>query len=133
MDLLLKYAPLLASVIATVAILSGLWQFRTTQRLTREAKAVDLFLKFNELTEKLPTTQGTRPPQSSFWQYNALLTITQAIFALTRGIHSWDSTIEWMLQTQNWFLTQNSINCQSFSPEFVIRMKKAVPQIRCTE
>ena len=130
MDQIIRYAPLLASTVATAAFLSGLWQFRRTQRLTREVKAVELFLKFNELNQQLAQLSEV-DHQANFWKHNALLAMTEAVFKLTVGERPWRETVAWMLEAQRWFLTQNPINCATFSGKFVKAMKQAVPQLQC--
>ena len=86
MNEILRCAPLLASTIAIAAPLSGLWQFRTTQRRVGESKAIDLFLKFNELNDQLTKGGGAESLQAIvFWQHNAFLAITEAVFKLTKG------------------------------------------------
>jgi hypothetical protein len=121
----------LASTIAIAAILSGLWQFRQTQRLSREAKAVDLFLKFNELNEELVVNPVTNRENATFWKINALLTITEAVFRLTDGEATWKQTVHWMLRLQEPFLTTNGVNSKTFFPEFVREIRVAVPNAKC--
>ena len=131
MNDLIRFAPLLASTIAIAAILSGLWQFRQTQRLSREAKAVDLFLKFNELNEGLIANPASNLEDVSFWKFNALLTITEAVFRLTDGEATWKHTVHWMLRLQEPFLTTNGVKSRTFSPRFVREIRMAVPNAKC--
>ena len=128
---LIPYAPLFASTVAVIAILSGLWQFRRTQQLTREVKAVELFLKFNELNQQLASVITEKERKATFWQHNALVAITEAVYRLTIGDQSWEATVSWMLKAQEPFLTQSPVNCQSFSREFVTKMKLAIPNMKC--
>jgi hypothetical protein len=131
MNQLVPYAQVLGPLVTAIAFLAGLWQFRRTQLLSREAKAIDLFLKFNELKDQLAKRETDKLPEAAFWQHNALLAITEAVFRLTEGDRSWEATVDWMLKSQQWFLTQTSIVCASYSARFVARMRRVVPDLRC--
>ncbi len=128
---LVSYAPLIASAIASIAFLSGLWQFWHTQRLTREVKAVELFLKFNELNQQLAEGGRRENEATIFWKCNALVAITESVFNLTQGNKSWAATVHWMLEAQKEFLTAQPLNCETFSPAFLKLLKEAVPRVQC--
>lgn len=126
---IIGFAPFFASFVAIIAMLSGLWQFKKTQRLVRETKAIDLFLKFNELNEQLSKIESSENKSMVFWQSNAMLAITETIFKLTEGDDSWRETVKWMLEIQDSFLIDTGINSKSYSPAFVSLMKEIIPSL----
>jgi hypothetical protein len=121
-------APLIASAIAAIAFLSGLWQFRHTQLLTREVKAVELFLKFNELNQQIAESKRSEEHDAVFWRRNAMVAITEAVFNLTQGNKSWEATVRWMFEVQKEFLTRQPFAGDTFSPGFVRLLKEAIPE-----
>jgi hypothetical protein len=140
-----NWASIAASIIAAIALLTGLGQFIVTQRLShknlelqaetlkteREMKAIELFVKFNEMEQEVATKPPPRRGDAAFWRYSALLSITESVFTLTKGDLSWDVTVAWMLDTQRPFLSQTPFNCKMFAPLFLDRMKLTVPELRC--
>jgi hypothetical protein len=145
MQLAASIATVLAAAIAGVALLVGLWQFNRTQQLTRqnlllqakalqherEVKAIELFLKFNELNAELVSESRSAGSEGAFWKHNALLAITESVFRLTAGDVGWRETVLWMLQIQKPFIVDNPINCKTFAPEFIELIKSSCPEMRC--
>ncbi len=135
----------LATLVAAVALLVGVVQFTKTQHLARrnldvqmrtlrqdrEIKAIELFLKFNEQQQELASKSPPRKGEAAFWRYNALLAATEAVFNLTRGREGWDETVSWMLEVQRPFLLQTEFSCRTFADDFLLRMKKAAPGLKC--
>jgi hypothetical protein len=133
------------AVIAAAAFLFGVCQFTQTQKLARknlelqaetlqqerESKAVDLFLKFNEKQQELAAKPPPRKGEAAFWRYNAMLSTTEAVYILTRGDVGWEETVSWMLEVQQPYLKQTQFPCKTFSQDFLVEMRKAVPGLKC--
>lgn len=114
----------LSSVATILAVGLGLWQFWETQDLAREnlanereMKAVELFVKFNEVQEKL-TKDGKKIEDVGYWSGNGLVAIAESISNFTHGNKSWDSTVSWMLDELAPFLIKNQLECKTYSPSF---------------
>ena len=145
MEKIASVATVVASAVAVIAFLAGLWQFNQTLRLTRgnlrqqselfrherEAKAIDLFLRFSELQHRLAGQPLSRTDEATFWQHNALLGISESIYKLTAGDTDWGETVLWMLQAQKPFIGANRINCKTFTPAFIEKMRETVPELQC--
>lgn len=119
----------LSSVVTILAFVLGLWQFWETQSLAqenlaneREMKAVELFVKFNEVQEKL-TEGGKKIEDIGYWSGNGLVAIAESISNLTHGNRSWDSTVRWMLDELAPFLIKNQPDCRTYSPSFVALLR----------
>ena len=139
-------ATVAASIVAIVAFAVGLTQFNETQRLSqdnlrvqaetlnheRESKAVELFLKYNELQKEVASKPLPRKGEAAFWHHNMLLALTESVFKLTEGDTGWGKTVEWMLETQKPFLEGVSQGCTTFATEFVELMHRAAPKMQCT-
>jgi len=138
-------ATVVGALVAAVALLVGVYEFTKTQRMARrnlelqmktllqdrEIKAIELFLKFNEQQQELAAKPPPRKGEAAFWRYNALLAATEAVFKLTRGNEGWDETVSWMLEVQRPFLLQTEFSCKTFAGDFLLRMKKAAPDLKC--
>jgi hypothetical protein len=138
-------ATVVASIVAIIALTVGLWQFNKTQRFAREnlrlqaktlqhereVKAIELFLKFNELQQEATSAAPSKKGDATFWRHNALVAITESVYRLTAGDAGWEETVIWMLQIQRPFLTQNIFNCKTYDPMFVEKIKQVVPELRC--
>jgi hypothetical protein len=126
-------ATIVTSIVATIALISGYLQFRETQLLTRqtlslqlsalqherEAKAIDLFLKFNEIQQVIASPSGKTKEEVLFWQQNIALTTTESVFRLMEGDAGWMATVAFMLQEQRDFLRKNGLQCPTFVPTFI--------------
>lgn len=138
-------ATVVAAVIAAIAMGLGYFQFNETQKLTRDAlelqvsalkndremKAVELFLKFNEVQQELSAKPLPRRGEAAFWRHNALLVTTETVFRLTEGDTGWTETIDWMLEVQAPFLNQTEFRCKSFAAAFLTRMLTIAPTLKC--
>lgn len=136
---------IVASLVAILAFGFGLWQFTETQTLTRvnlslqaetldherESKALEFFLKFNELQKEIANKPLPKRGDAYFWHYNMLLTITESVYRLTRADPGWQETVLWMLQVQSQFLESVPQGCRTFNADFVTLLRKAVPRLKC--
>jgi hypothetical protein len=139
-------ATVMGAIIATGALCFGVYEFNETQNLTqqnlnnqavtlkqeRETKAYELFLEFNEKQQELAVKPPPHKGEAAFWRYNALLSMTEAVFRLTKGDAGWEETVSSMLEVQRPFL-QTGIYCKTWAEDFVERMKKVEPSLRCTQ
>ena len=138
------YGSVAAAVVASLAFLFGVFQFWKTQTLARhnlelqrellnherEAKAVDLFVRFSELKHSTETVTFDPNDRSQFWQHNAALAVIESVYKLTRGNREWSETVRWMLECHREFLCSNRVDGSTFTPAFVELMKQTVPEIR---
>lgn len=138
-------ATVVASLVAIVAFGVGLGQFSLTQQLAREnlrlqaqalddereSKAVELFLKFNELQQAVANKPLPPKGSAAFWNHNMLLGLTESVFRLTEGDRRWGETVEWMLSVQRPFLEGEPQGCATFADVFVRMMLRAAPDMRC--
>ena len=139
-------ATVVAALIAIFALTFGLWQFNQTQTLTREnlrlqketlgyerdSKAVELFLKFNELQKDISSHLLPKKGEASFWHHNMLLALTETVYKLTEGDPGWRETVIFMLQTEKPFLDGVEQNCRTFYGPFVELMKSIAPAMKCS-
>ena len=145
MERLAHIATVIAALVAILAFGFGLSQFNETQRLTREnlklqmealshereSKAIDLFVKFNELQKEVAGKPLPRKGEAGFWHHNMLLALTESIYKLTEGDTGWHETVVWMLTSQKPFLVAVPQGCKTFAAEFLKLMKDAAPAMRC--
>jgi hypothetical protein len=138
-------ATIVASVVATMALIFGYVPFHETQLLTRkamelqvsaleherEAKAIDLFLKFNEIQQAIASPSRKTKGEVLFWQQNIALTTTESVFKLTQGDAGWMATVAFMLQEQRDFLKKNGLQCATFLPAFVEFVTKEMGEDVC--
>jgi len=139
-------ATIIASLVAILAFGFGLSQFTDTQQLAREnlrlqaqalshereSKAVELFLKFNELKKEVANKPLPKKGGAAFWHHNMLLAITESVFKLTEGDAGWLETVSWMLEGQRPFLESAPQGCKTFADAFVVLMRHAAPRITCS-
>ena len=132
LDAIANVATIVASVVAVAALIGGLWQFKLTEETTREAKAIDLYLRFNEINGALPEYSTTRDPPDAFWRRNALVTFTESVFRLTAPDPGWREKVDWMILVQRPFLTSTAVNRRTYSQPFVRVLETAIPELRFT-
>ena len=139
-------ATIAASLVAIASLVAGTYQFWRTQELTqenlrlqaetlsndRETKAIEFFVKFNEIKKDLagkpvPTSDSA----SDFWSHNLALSLTESVFRLTEGDPGWKKTILWMLESQRSFLEAVPQGCKTFSQNFRTLMQKTLPKLQC--
>jgi len=131
--------------VASLALWFGYWQFRETQTLAqktltlqldalehdREAKAVDLFLKFNEVQHSIAVRRPKLKGEALFWQQNMALTITESVFKLMEDDEGWKATVKFMLREQTDFLKDPGMQCDTYLPAFVAFAKEVVGHDVC--
>jgi hypothetical protein len=139
------FATIIASLVATFTFSFGLLQFNETQKLAREnlrlqtetlihereTKAIELFVKYNELQKEIADKPSPRKGDAAFWHHNLLLTLTESVFRLTEDDFGWGQTVGWMLQSQKTFLESVEQGCRTFAPKFLNLMKTAAPAMKC--
>ena len=137
LDSLAHIFTIVASVGTVGALGVGSYQFQKTQALAqetlqmeREAKAVELYIKFNELKESEVVGEVESKPEAIYWRNNSLLSITESIANLTLGNLNWQETISWMLELQQPFLSGEPLNCKTYSDEFR-RMLEQTEGVQC--
>jgi hypothetical protein len=140
-----RLATTVAALVAIIAFGLGYLQFKETQVATRqtlnlqsdmlrherETKAIELFIKFNELQRELAGKALPKKSEALFWQYNMLLALTESVFRLTQGDQGWYETVRWMLKTQRSFLESTPQGCRTFNTTFVQVMREEAPRMVC--
>lgn len=114
---------IVASIITAVALYVSARQFYKTQISTREAQAIELFLKWNDLSAE---QERSRPSEKSInstlnpshWIGNNKMAITEALFELTRESREWRNTLIWMLEMQRDFILVGGFDVDTYSPAF---------------
>jgi hypothetical protein len=97
----------------------------------REAKAIDLFLKFNEIQQSIAAPSRKTSERALYWQKNIAVTATESVFKLTEGDPGWMATVAFMLREQTDFLENNGLECATFLPAFIDLVKKEIDQNVC--
>ncbi len=140
-------ATLAAAGVAIIVLIAGASQFAQTQnaqrasialhdetlRLERDtrqaethAKAVELFMKYNELMLQLnvPLPKGAKR-ETRYWKENLALGLLDALANLTRGNREWENTIAWALERHLRFIRDQRAACSAYSDEFIRLLEKA--------
>jgi hypothetical protein len=157
-----NWATIAAALVAGLTFYFGYLQFRETQEATRqtlnlqregldldrESKAVELFVKYNEMMAEPGPSPPPRPawaagatqspspakPGGEFsWQDNNALAIAEAIYKLRRDDEGWRATVGWMLSHHTDFLEKTGIDCGTYDEEFIELLKQQVPRVLCVK
>ena len=93
------FATIAVAVVGICALLVGVYQFSETQKqqretleLERQAKAVELFVKYNDLMREAAAQKSRENTGAVFWRNNLSIAITESIWNLTIGDSGWEST-----------------------------------------
>ncbi|WAG77879.1 hypothetical protein LMK08_21320 [Metapseudomonas furukawaii] len=120
---------LVAALIAAITLIMGSCQFQQTQKLAQEtlhyeneSKAVDLYIKFNEINAKI--SEASEHGDNLNWRKNNLLSITEALHNITETNENWLQTVEWMISVQREFLESNSFECETYTDSFIKILEK---------
>jgi hypothetical protein len=119
-------ATVVASIVAVAAIGFGYQQFSQGHELERESKAVELFVKYNELMKETPSNA-----EPNFWRDNLSVGIAESIFKLRRGDEGWEKTVRWMLSNHTEFLKREGLNCDTFDDDFEKVVNEEIKQDVC--
>lgn len=144
------WATVLTGLVAALSLIFGSIQFTRVQALEadtqqlqaetldheRNAQAVDLFVKFNEIQRGVEQSSsgGGQPATSavpSTWDKNILLAITESVFLLTPGDSGWEATVGWMLKKQLELEPDLTLECPTFATEFVRLVHDAIGHDPC--
>jgi hypothetical protein len=139
-------ATIIAALVAMVAFGLGYKQFNETQQSTRktlslqrealemerESRAVDLFVKYNDLMREPRPKRMNRAPDADLWRSNLAIGIAESIFRLRRSDEGWKNTVEWMISQHSKFLGRRRLNCQTYDSEFVSLITDAMGQDVCS-
>lgn len=141
-------ALLLASGVAIVALSVGGYQFVETQKMQREsmlierasllqvqhakevernARAVELLLKYNELMVQLglPVPKGARK-EARYWKESLAVSLLESLYNLTRGNREWENVIALALDRHGRFIREQRLSCSAYSHEFVAFLEKVL-------
>jgi hypothetical protein len=141
-------ALLLASGVAIVALSVGGYQFVETQKVQREsmlierasllqvqhakevernARAVELLLKYNELMIQLglPVPKGARK-EARYWKESLAVSLLESLYNLTRGNREWENVIALALDRHGRFIREQRLSCSAYTGEFVAYLEKVL-------
>jgi len=108
-----------------VAQKASLLQERHVQAAELNARAVELFLRYNDLMQQLngPVAKNTKK-ENRYWKENLAVNLLESLFNLTRGNREWETTIAWALEKHLRFIREQRLSCTAYSPEFVRYLEK---------
>ncbi len=108
-----------------VAQKASLIQERHVQAAELNARAVELFLRYNDLMQQLngPVPKNAKK-ENRYWKENLAVNLLESLFNLTRGNREWETTIAWALEKHLRFIREQRLACTAYSPEFVRYLEK---------
>ncbi|KXB31772.1 hypothetical protein AT959_05320 [Dechloromonas denitrificans] len=108
-----------------VAQKASLLQERHVQAAEINARAVELFLRYNDLMQQLngPVAKNAKK-ETRYWKENLAVNLLESLFNLTRGNREWETTIAWALEKHIRFIREQRLSCTTYSPEFVRYLEK---------
>lgn len=140
-------ASLLAAVV-TVGVLSiGLMQFIDTQRVQRElaaaqqaaltdtrngqlldiqTRAVDLLLRYNELTQQTALLSPRTARKERLQRELLALGLLDTLYTQTRGMPTWEATLSIALERHQRFVREQRLNCSDYTPGFLALLEKVL-------
>lgn len=131
-------ATIIAAIIAAVSVLVAGHQFKATQGLERdnldlerEAKAVDLFVKYNEMMRGTAARTSVKNPETVDWRSNLAIGIAESIFRLRSNDSGWVATVGWILQNEDRERVVNDLDCTTYDPRFVLLAAKTLGHSVC--
>jgi hypothetical protein len=130
LSLAANVSTVLAAVIALAAVLIGSYQFVAAQKSSREVNAVDLFLKFNQLSLDQSVADNT---EADFWYNNSKLSVTESLYNIIIGIESWEHTVAWMLSCQAEFINEIDFCTNTYTKEFLSFLKAKGFELRSSD
>jgi hypothetical protein len=139
------WATVTAAIVAIVTLYFGYQQFRQTQEATRstlnlqrealdlnrESKAVELFVKYNEIMSAPRPVGKTDGRANDFWRVNIALSMAESIFILRKEDKGWRETVAWMLSNHAEDLKKKGLNCPTLDAEFVQLVNQVMKKNIC--
>lgn len=102
---------------AVVALALSLRQFNATVDRERETRAVDLFVKYNELMRDAGQTAAGNP-RDRWWRSNLAIALAESIWRLRNDDSGWIATVKWMLKTEDSIKAVKDLDCSTYDPRF---------------
>ena len=128
-----------SSLVVVAAVVFGSYQFYETQKLQREsiaiqkdsfepernAKAVELFVKYNELMMQ-PTTGVSKAAKREawYWKENLAVSLLESLFNLTSGRQEWEAMVGWALEKHGRFIREQRLSCGAYTEQFISYVEK---------
>lgn len=126
-------ATIVAALVTVGGLYYGVTQFAKTQEdarrvyaqqeqaldQERDSKAMDLFVKYNELMSEAAPGKKSGEGGSNYWRDNLAIAIAESIFRFRRNDSGWKQTVVWMLSNHTSYLKKNGLNCPTYDPDFV--------------
>lgn len=105
----------------------ALLQARDAKTAEVNARAVELFLRYNDLLLQVnaPIARNARK-ETRYWKENLAVNLLESLFSLTRGNREWEATIGWALEKHGRFIREQRLSCAAYSPEFVLYLEKVL-------
>jgi hypothetical protein len=138
-------ATVIASIVAIITFYYGYQQFQETQQATREnlilqkdalnqereSRAVELFIKYNELMKESVANFANVNKDNQFWRDNLAIGIAESIFKLRETDEGWIQTVSWMLTNHQAYFNKIGLNCKTYDPDFIKLITKVYNRDFC--
>lgn len=131
-------ASIVAAMVAICAFLFGTYQFNETQKLQRDSlelerqtKAVELFVRYNDLMREAAVRKPRENIEAIFWRHNLSIAIAESIWNLTSDDLGWESTVKGMLLHQDQIKRIDDLDCATYNSSFVEFSKRALNHEVC--
>ena len=120
-------------IVAAVTVVVSSCQFQKGQESEHESKAVELFMKYeNLMTERANSTKPADAEENQVRE-NLAIAIAESIFRLKTGDRGWKNTVRWMVSAHAEYLKNTGLNCKTFDPDFIKLVNEEVNQNVCRD
>ena len=133
-------ATIVAASVSVIALLYGTYQFGETQKhqretleLEQETKAVELFIKYNELMRDATGRTSRESEEAKFWRYNLSIAIAESIWNLTNGNLAWENTVKGILLDQDRIKRIDNLDCSTYNLDFIQFTGHALEHAVCSQ
>jgi hypothetical protein len=116
-----------ALLLSVVSFTLSVRQFRETQEQQRHDRAVEHFIKYNELMRGT-----TNEPNADYWKNNLALAIAEAIYLLQDDDAGWVETVKEMLTAHRSFI-QDGRSCGTYEVRFQQLMNEVTDPDVCPQ
>jgi hypothetical protein len=120
-------------IVSAIAIVMGSSQFQKSQAAADESRAVDLFIKYEEVMKERDASGASYNSPSNRWRGYLAIGIAEAIFKLQKGEKGWTKTVRGMVADHKEFLTTQGLDCDTFIVDFVELVNEVVETNVCAE
>jgi hypothetical protein len=120
-------------IVAVITIVAGSCQFQKGQESEHESKAVELFIKYEELMKERANSTKPANAEENQVRENLAIAIAESIFRLETGDRGWEDTVRWMVSAHAEYLKNTGLYCKTFDPRFIKLVNKELDQNVCRD